>query len=281
MTNKIIVVGKNSYIGSYLTESLRTRDCEVVLLSSKDCDFRNLKEVNAFFSTLSGHSVTIVFLAVIKKDDSNNYQSYLNNISLVNNLIQAGVSKNIRSIVYLSSVDVYGNKPILPISEQTKIEPDTWYGLAKYTCEWILTSTELLNCPIAILRIPGIFGNACNDKSVIGKMISNSITDARIEITGNEKNLRDYVCVDDVCALIWLCICKQYHGLVNVASGKSRSILDIAKCIKLVLNLDAEIVVKSSNNNRTFDLVFDNSKLISSFPEFRFTELETAIKSYR
>lgn len=280
MTNKVIVIGKNSYIGGHLTHYLQTIDSEVVSLSSGDCNFRRFEEVSALFCSLGNQPVTVVFLAVIKKTPSNDYQGYLDNISLVNNLIQAGSKTNIRSIVYLSSVDVYGRNPALPINEQTKIEPDAWYGLAKYTCEWMLTSSGAISCPITILRIPGIFGKARNDNSVIGRMVASARAYGRITISGSGEALRDYVYLDDLCKLISLLSRKPCHGVINIATGKSRSILEIAKCIGHALHAELEIVVQSGKDVRSFDLVFDNSRLRSLFPEFRFSELEAAIRTY-
>lgn len=278
---KVIVVGKNSYIGGHLTAHLRTSVSELVSLSSSDCDFRRSEEVDALFSSFGNAPVAVIFLAVVKKAASNDYQTYIENISLVNNLIRAGLKPNIRSIVYLSSVDVYGRKPSLPINEQTKIEPDTWYGLAKYTCEWMLSSSGALSCPVAVLRIPGIFGKAPNDRSVIGRMVASARAEKRITISGRAEVLRDYVHVEDLCKLISRLIGRPYNGVVNIATGKSRSLLEIAKCIEAVLQGGIEIVVQPGEDARGFDLVFDNSRLMSLFPGFRFTELESAIGTYR
>ena len=280
MTNTVIVVGKDSYIGGHLARYLRATDSEVVSLSSSDCDFRHSEEVDALFSSLGNRPVTIVFLAVIKKAASNDYQGYLDNVSLVDNLVQAGSRPTIRSIVYLSSVDVYGTHPELPIDEQTRIDPDTWYGLAKYTCEWMLASSGTVRCPTTILRIPGIFGKAHNDNSVIGRMVASARADGRIAVCGGGDTLRDYVCLDDLCKLIAMLVHSQYNGIVNIATGKSRTILEIAECINQVLQGEVDIVVQVNRDVRSFDLVFDNSRLTSLFPEFRFCELEAAVRTY-
>ena len=279
MSSKVIVVGKNSYVGAHLTNYLQAMDSEVLPLSSSDCDFLHLTEVIEQFDSFQNRPVSIVFLAVIKKDASNDYQSYLDNISLVNNLIKVASRTNICSIVYLSSVDVYGRGPVLPIIEQTRIDPDTWYGLAKYTCERMLILAESVECPITILRIPGIFGKGSADISVIGRMVASARADGHIMISGSGETLRDYVYVDDLCELIAMLIHKKYKGVINIATGKSRTILDIAKCVGQILNIELEII-GVERDARTFDLVFDTGRLKEIFPEFRFIELPTAIAAY-
>ena len=277
MSVKVVIIGKNSYIGEHLTNFLQAMGIEVVALSSRDCNFFQFDEVAEKFDSFGNSQISIVFLAVIKKSASNNYQTYVQNIAMVNNLIKITSRANISSIVYLSSVDVYGRSPILPITEQTRIEPDSWYGLAKYSCERMLLLSENINFPVTILRIPGIFGKSISDTSVVGRMVSSAISDGRIYISGKGDALRDYVCLNDLSKIILLMINKKYQGVINVATGESRSILEIAQCISQELNIEIETIF-NEKDERSFDLVFDNTKIKKIFPEF--IEMPYAIADY-
>lgn len=279
MSTKVIIVGKDSYIGIHLINYLRVFKWEVVALSSNDCNFLNLSEVNALFSTLINQSVVIIFLAVLKKDHTNDYQTFIDNTSLVNNLIKANSKNVVKSIIYLSSVDVYGSKPILPIIEETPVDPDSWYAMGKFACECIFNISGSTNCPTSILRIPGVFGKSLDRKSVVGRMISNARLNGRIDINGSGKVQRDYVYIDDLCALIELLIEKKYHGVLNVATGKSQSILDIANRVRIAFALESKAISHLAGDARNFDLAFDNSRLISVFPEFRFKDFSDAIQA--
>jgi UDP-glucose 4-epimerase len=279
MSTKVIIVGKNSYIGIHLINYLRAFKWEVVALSSNDCNFLNLSEVNALFSTLINQSVVIIFLAVIKKDHTNDYQTFIDNTSLVNNLIKANSKNVVKSIIYLSSVDVYGSRPILPIIEEATVDPDSWYAMGKFACECIFNIAGSTNCPISILRVPGIFGKSLDSKSVVGRMISNACLNGRIHINGNGTVQRDYVYIDDLCALIELLIEKKYHGVLNVATGKSQTILDIANRVRIAFALESKAIIHLAGDARNFDLAFDNSRLMSVFPGFRFKELSDAIQA--
>jgi nucleoside-diphosphate-sugar epimerase len=279
MSTKVIIVGKNSYIGIHLINYLRVFNWEVVALSSNDCNFLNLSEVNALFSTLINQSVVIIFLAVIKKDHTNDYQTFIENTSLVNNLTKANSKNVVKSIIYLSSVDVYGSRPILPIIEETTVDPDSWYAMGKFACECILSIAGSTNCPTSILRIPGVFGKSLDSNSVVGRMISNARLNGYIHINGNGTVQRDYVYIDDLCALIELLIEKKYHGVLNVATGKSQTILDIANRVRIAFSLDSKAIIHLAGDARNFDLAFDNSRLISVFSEFRFKELPDAIQA--
>jgi len=279
MSFKVVLIGKNSYIGEHLTNFLQAKGIDVISLSSSDCNFLQFDHVAEKFDSFGNTQISIVFLAVIKKCASNNYHTYIQNIALVNNLIKITSRANIRSIVYLSSVDVYGRSPILPITEQTRIDPDSWYGLAKYSCERMLLLSENINFPVTILRIPGVFGKSPSDTSVIGRMIASAISDGRIIISGKGDTLRDYVCLNDLSKLILLMINNKHQGVVNVAKGESRSILDIAKCIGQELNIKIEII-STESDERSFDLVFDNTKIKEILPNFNFIEMPIALADY-
>jgi nucleoside-diphosphate-sugar epimerase len=280
MSSKVVVIGKNSYVGEHLTNHLRALGNDVFALSSSDCNFLQFDQVVEKFDLLQNCQISIVFLAVIKKDISNNYQTYIENTLLINNLIKVIPRTNIQSILYLSSVDVYGRSPDLPIIEQTRIEPDSWYGMAKYTCERMLMTSVIVDFPITILRIPGIFGKGRSEISVIGRMVASAILDGRIFISGTGETLRDYVYLGDLCKIISLLIDKKYNGIINVVKGESCSILDIANYVGHALNIELEII-STEEDERSFDLVFDNSRLKEIFPEFRFIELPCAIEGYK
>ena len=280
MKENVIIIGKNSYIGGYFTKYARARGDNVKSLSSKDCNFLDSNEVSDFFGSLDNQPYTIVFLAVINKSVANSFQSFIDNVEIVKNLVDGHKLANIESIVYFSSVDVYGRKPTLPIIEQSRIDPDTWYGLAKYACEWMLTSSGDVNCPLTILRIPGVYGHSHNDKSVIGKLVSSIRNEKRVIIKGSGRTLRDYVYIDDLCRLLELLIPLRYHGVLNVATGESRSILEIAKLVGSILQIEIVIVYEAADEERDFDLMFDISSLTSLVPTFRFSNMTVGIHTY-
>jgi len=279
--SSVIILGKNSYIGRYLSNYLECNgQTNLIALSSKDCDLLNYDDVANRFSVLTKNDSTIVFLSAINRSVDNSFQSFKKNTEMVKNFVDNAKLLNVRSIIYLSSVDVYGKNSDLPITENTSINPDTWYGLSKYVCEWILRESEGLNCPIAILRIPGIFGYSPGDKSVIGRMVSTIKSENRIYIHGDGQAMRDYVSIDDLSRLITELIPLKYNGVLNIATGQSRSVLEISLLISRILFLNYDMVHLSAGGGRDFDLSFDNRKIGEVLPDFIFEELTVGINSY-
>jgi len=277
----LIVVGRNSYAGGWLLEhAQRAALPNVIGLASADCNFLDAEAVTRFFASLAPGEYTVVFLAVVNKQVRNSFESFLDNVTMVRNLVAGSRQAQVASLIYFSSVDVYGNRPVVPITERTPVAPDTWYGLAKYCGEWMLSGSGELDCPVTILRIPGVYGPARNDPSVIGRMAAELRRTGTIRIHGDGRFKRDYVFTGDVARLVLALREVKYNGVLNVATGHSRTLLETAQTIGSVLGGAFEIVHEPADASRDFDLVFDNARLRSLFPDFVFTDLATGVRSY-
>ena len=232
------------------------------------------------FRHLGNTPSVLVFLAVVNKPVDNSYSSFQQNLRIAKNVVDACYNSCITSVIYFSSVDVYGAQPELPLTEDSKIDPDTWYGLAKYSCEWTLRNDLKSHCPVTVLRIPGIYGSGPKDRSVIGRMISSIRRENKIYLSGRGEMMRDYVFVDDICRLVKLLVPKEEGDLVNVATGVSMRLLEIAQRIYKVIGQPCDFVFEPRNQLRSFDLAFDNAKLNKMVPQFSFSPIDVGIKSY-
>jgi len=280
---RVLIIGSTSYVGRCLTEYANRNGALVTAVSSTHCNLLDTASACAFFGALDrGTAYDLVLLSVVNKDVANDYASYLDNVRMARNFMQAvsGAGARIKSVTYVSSVDVYGRRPALPLTENSQIAPDTWYGLAKYCCEWMLKTSGEIPCPTTVLRIPGIYGRGHRDRSVIGRFVRSMQDSRRVAISGSGQTLRDYTYVEDLCRLILQVIALRPGAIVNVASGASRAVVEIAKLVGAVLGQEFEIVPGEEDTERDFDLVFDNQGLRTLLPDFRFTELRRGIESY-
>src|SRR6266850_6283274 len=132
MNKRLLVVGRRSYVGGCFAAYAQARQPGTMALSSQDCNFLDREQVLSFFRSVGQEPLTVVFCAVINKSPANSFASLCDNLAMVNNLIDGAALANVESLIYLSSVDVYGNRPQVPLTEESSINPDTWYGLAKY-----------------------------------------------------------------------------------------------------------------------------------------------------
>jgi UDP-glucose 4-epimerase len=276
----VLVVGKNSYVGDFLCRHFSAQGATVSAVGSADCNFLDAAQVHELFKSLGEKPITILFLAVINKPVQNSYSAFLENIQMVWNLVSNAVDANVESLIYFSSVDVYGRSPTLPMNEATSLDPDSWYGLAKSTSEWIVREELGSKIPTCILRIPGIFGASRNDRSVIGQLIASIRHEGKVLLHGDGQTLRDYVFAPDLCCVVERLVARKVTGTFNLATGKSVSLLQILETIREVLGVDFEVIRLPANAERNFDMRYDTAKLSAALGEFEFTPLSAGIRSY-
>lgn len=276
----VLIIGKNSYVGEFLCQHFSAQGAAVVAVGSSDCNFLDFPSVHKLFKTFGRKPFTIIFLAVVNKNIDNSYSAFLDNVQMAWNLVSGARDANVESVVYFSSVDVYGRTPKLPMSETTSLDPDTWYGLSKSTSEWIVREELGARFPTCLLRIPGIFGRSRNDRSVIGRLIATIRKEGKAYIHGDGKLLRDYVFAPDLCQVVERLITHKASGTFNVATGTSVSLLQILEVIRKGLGIDFEVVHLPANEERSFDMRYDISRLSAAIGNFDFSPLSAGIRSY-
>jgi UDP-glucose 4-epimerase len=276
----VLIIGKNSYVGEFLCQHFSDRGAAVVAVGSSDCNFLVSSSVRKLFESLGGKPFAIIFLAVVNKSIENSYSAFLDNVQMAWNLVSGARDANVESVVYFSSVDVYGRAPKLPMTETTSLDPDTWYGLSKSTSEWIVREELGSKFPTCLLRIPGIFGRSRNDRSVIGRLIATIRKEGKAYIHGDGKLLRDYVFAPDLCQVVERLVTRRASGTFNVATGMSVSLLQILEAIRKALGIDFEVVHLPANAERSFDMRYDISRLSATIGKFDFSPLSAGIRSY-
>ncbi len=281
MAPGLIVIGKNSYIGGKLVEYAQRCALPCLAWGSSDCDFLNIEQVRSVFSSLPRQPYQIVFLSVVNKHVGNSSVTFDQNVLMGRNLIESLRLIDVQSLVYFSSADVFGHQPHVPINEATPRSPSCWYGLSKSVCEWMLHESHDVKCPVTALRIPGIYGLGRNERSIIRAMVERWAQGETVKLTGGGRALRDFVHVEDVCRIVVELLQRPYHGPLNVATGRSRSMLDVAKLVARVLNIEPRIELVSAPSRRDFDLVFAPARLRAVTGDFALRDVANSLDEYR
>lgn len=275
----ILVLGASGFIGGSLVEYLKANGQEAIALSSGECDLLNKEALSEQLSSLT-RSIKIVFCAGITPKRDNSFEAMLKNIQMIQSFGEAVSNVAVDSIVYLSSVDVYGSPPGI-VTEESPISPRGYHGLAKLSSEIIFDITPSFSMPVTILRLPGIYGLGDRQKSIVGSFLNRLSNDEPLDIYGDGSVLRDYVEVSDVCRVIEHFISKPYHGRINVATGQSISIKDLIDVLAKALGILPKINFKKVEDiSSPSDLVFDIARLNKIMPGFQFMDINDGINKY-
>ena len=264
--NDIVVFGSTGFIGRNIYNFTVEKGYNVKGFSSETCNLLDRSEIKKVFAKINNDFALILCSSITRSEDDS-LDSMFKNIQMIDNIVKEAPVKRVKIIIYFSSVDVYGsvtNKD--EINENTIKQSVGYYGLSKLVSEHILRK-NIQQIPITILRLPGIYGHGDNYKSVIGRFINDGLTKREIKITNDGAELRDYVEISDLCKIVDHFISNPFNSPVNIATGKSIKIRDIAYIV--IKKLDNNVAIKKDKSYTPgADLVFNNSLFRSIMPSF-------------
>ena len=173
--------------------------------------------------------------------------------------------KDDAKLVFASSAAVYGNPTVFPTPEAYGFHPFSCYGLSKVVGEeYCQMYREQYGLDIAITRFANVYGSRCHGviHDFLDKIAKNP---NKLEIIGTGLQSRDFVHVSDVVdALVTVGKEEFANGEVyNLGYGKTTSIIDLARMMLTILNLQDKTVVTTTNVSWQGDVTkiwFDNSK---------------------
>ena len=173
--------------------------------------------------------------------------------------------KDDAKVVFASSAAVYGNPAVFPTPESYGFHPFSCYGLSKVVGEeYCQMYREQYGLDIVITRFANVYGLRCHGviHDFLDKLSNNP---NKLEIIGTGEQCRDFVHVSDVVAALVKVGSEDYvNGEVyNLGLGKTTSIIELAKLILTILDLQNKTVVSTTGISWQGDVTkiwFDISK---------------------
>jgi dTDP-glucose 4,6-dehydratase len=144
----------------------------------------------------------------------------------------------IEKYVHISSSEVYGTALESLMGEGHPLNPLSPYAAAKCGADRLVYSfIESYKIPGVIVRPFNNFGPNQHLEKLIPRLITSALTDEAMIIHGKGDSRRDFVYVKDTCEVIHEILKNDlkfeptYHS-INIGTGKSFSVLEIAKLVK-------------------------------------------------
>lgn len=237
---KILIIGKNSYIGSSFSSFLAGDESVAAEgISLRDPSWRD--------SSFAGYDAALfaVGLAHVKETAENAASYYEINRDLALEAAKKAKADGVRQFIYLSSMSVYGkNRGV--ITPETKPEPNTHYGRSKLEAEQGLRQLEDGQFKVCIVRPPMVYGKGCkgNFQTMI-KLVSVSPVFPRL------KNKRSMIAVENLCGFLKLAAEERLSGIWFPQNRELVCTSDMAQWIaegmgkKLVLSSAAGLAVRA------------------------------------
>jgi nucleoside-diphosphate-sugar epimerase len=280
LPKRVAILGASGFIGRRIYETLGvTGPYSVTGYSSEDCNLLDLDQVKHVLSRY-GADTTVVFCSAIRRTRDDSFAALVQNVTMVHNFIEGVPPTGLRSVLFFSSVDVYGRPPtVVPTNEKSPTQPSEYYGVAKLAGEQLLQMRLARQFPVAVLRIPGIYGLGDQFRSVIGSFLQQVQRDEVVRVSGDGTALRDYVEVTDVAQVVHKLIEQPYNGIVNVVTGRSVAIRDIVQCAASAMGKQPLVELCPDIDSKG-DLVWDSQVVHALCPDIEFMPVERGIEQY-
>ena len=266
MKKKIIIIGKNGFIGSNLIKLLKKK------FDIKSYGYRNFLNVNRKFLL----NVNYVINCTSNKQYVNKKYSKKNDFDFQ-------ISKKIKDLnckmIFLTSRKIYklGDN----LNESSKLKPNCNYSKNKLHTEKILLKN--LKNRILILRISNLIGinKFRNNNKKIHKTFIDSffLNVQRGIIFNNEKNYKDFLSINKFGEIIEELINKKVVGIYNVSLGQKVYLTKLVNWLNL-FNKNRYKSIDIPKGYKTECFYLNNDKLMKKINiKNRLIDLEKDCKS--
>ncbi len=193
-----------------------------------------------------GSDYVIHLAALISVEESSKVPELYHEVNATGtlNVLKAAMKAGVDKVIYGSSAAVYGIPDKLPIQEDHPTRPISIYGASKLAAESYCSSFyNTFGLRTLILRYFNAYGPGQSEEyaGVIKRFIERIRDNKPPIIYGDGLQTRDFIYVGDVANANLLALHSHIDfGIFNIASGKSISILSLAKMILDLTNSNLE-----------------------------------------
>ena len=265
---KILVTGGAGFIGSHIVDYLLEKGHSVRVLDNLSYGFikniehhigkENFEFVQGDVTNLSQVSNACdgidaishqAGIHSIKSSIDNPLHSHNVNVNGFMNILIAAKEKNIKRIIYASSMALYGDSDILPNTEEHIGKLKSTYSISKYVNELYASNfTELYDMECIGLRYFNVYGPRQEYESayatIIPKMIYMIKTNNRPTINGDGSYVRDFTFISNVVDANYLALTtenkKCFGNTFNIGTGEKITMLELFNSIKKNTNSNIE-----------------------------------------
>ena len=254
---KFAVTGGAGFVGSNIVKLLVKENHDVLVIDNMhtgkkenleevlekiefyELDIRNTLELENKIKDVDGifheAALTIVQESFIMEEEY-----YDVNVKGTENIFNIAEKYGIK-VVFASSSSVYGNTEKIPILENNERNPINPYGKTKLEDEFLAEKYSDKGVSIIGLRYFNIFGKGQTGSyaGVITKFVNQLKEKKSPVIFGDGSQIRDFIFVEDIAqSNLSAMLSKINFGFFNIGTGKTTTILQLAKFLIKLYNLE-------------------------------------------
>lgn len=288
----ILVTGGTSTVGRYLQNFLP----DALYTGSKDLDLLKKDDIDFFFKTHKNID-TVIHLAAhvgsIQDNILHPVDYYEKNVLMNTQILQACHKYNVKNVISIASSCVYPDVvEKYPMDEDMLFmgpptETSFSYGYAK-RCLFVHTEAYKKQygknwCVLFPCNLYSEY-ELNNDKThFLGRFIHRMVecrtkNTNEILLWGDGSSYRQFMFAEDLAKLIFYMVRDNVYQSMNIAPEYNYTIGEIAEiAMKCTGNNNFKIIFDMSKPNGQYRKDVSNLKMLSFYPDFKFTSLEDGI----
>ena len=254
---KFAVTGGAGFVGSNIVKLLVKENHDVLVIDNMhtgkkenlqeifdkiefcELDIRNILELENKIKDVDGifHEAA---LTIVQESFLMEEEYYDVNVKGTENIFKIAKKYGIK-VVFASSSSVYGNTEKIPIIENNERNPINPYGKTKLEDEFLAEKYSKKGVSIIGLRYFNIFGKGQTGSyaGVITKFVNQLKEKKSPIIFGDGSQIRDFIFVEDIAqSNLSAMLSKINFGFFNIGTGKTTTILQLAKFLIKLYNLE-------------------------------------------
>ena len=273
--HRILVTGGAGFIGRQVIKSLTEAGAETRVVDlvahpdpSVDTVIGDIADAQVIERAFAGGGFTgVVHLAAVTsvlKSIEQPELTFQTNVLGTHRLLEGARMAGVTALVFASTGGaIVGPMEELTITERAVLRPLTPYGATKAAAEMLMSAyTSVYDLRCTYLRFANVYGLGMQAKdSIVARLMRAIRLGTTFEIYGEGTQTRDYVNVLDVIEAVKLALTdERWSGPVLLASGESRSVLDVVEEVRRVSGQDFDVVHGPSKKGEVDAVVIDNSR---------------------
>ena len=265
---KVLITGGYGFIGSHIAEkfyneghqifiidNLATGSCENVRFNHEfyEIDVANRECAKIFEYNKFDIVVHLAAQINISHSIDNPYIDAQSNILGLVNILQLSSEHKVKRFIFSSSSAVYGEPINIPISEDTKCDPKSLYGLSKlfgeqYCMKW----KDIFEFQTLCLRLGNVYGprqGKSGEGGAISLFIDKTINNEELTVCGDGNQTRDFIYVLDAVDAIYKASQSDITGIYNLSTGIECSINNLVNIFKKLFEVKNILHIELESKN--------------------------------
>lgn len=204
---KILIIGKNSYIGNHIDEWLTKHGHQVAQLDVLSDEWKTYD--------YSPYEAIVHVAGIVHQPKCQDWELYKRvNTDMPITIATMAKGQGVKQYVFLSTMGVYGvGKQLKPtvIYENTPLRAEGMYGKSKLLAEEGLKELQDESFQVALVRPPSVFGKGCRGGYITG--FASIARKLPVIPKAYEDVKQSFIYIDNLCELIRCLIENHSQGV--------------------------------------------------------------------